>query len=85
MTREELVAYIERDIAQKGGARVPMGVIREALAYEARNFTTFDAALEEFARSHGWRVRPDDDLPTLRFLFSPVEGAGKLSKKKGKK
>ncbi len=76
MTKEELVAYIERDIAQKGGARVPLGILREALADDMRVSTTLDAAAEEFASNHGWRVRPDDDLPTLRFLFSPVESAG---------
>ncbi len=78
MTQDELAAQIEKEIERKGGANVPLGVIREAFADEARNSTTLEDALEEFASIHAWQVR-HDDLHTPRFYFYPVESAGKLS------
>ncbi len=58
MTQAELAAHIEKEIKEKGGARVPMRIIQEALAADTRVSTTLDAALEEFASSHGWHTTP---------------------------
>lgn len=72
MTREELIAEIKRDIEQKGGASVPIGIVRRAVAEDASDPPTINAALRRFARGNGWYVREDDDLPTLRVFFYPA-------------
>lgn len=85
MTQEELAAHIAQDIKRKGSASVPIGIIREAFFAGTRISPTIDAVLKEFASNHGWHIRPDDDLPTLRVVFNSVEAARKFSEKKGNK
>lgn len=81
MTREELVAEIERDIKQKGGASVPIGVIRGAIFINLSSPPTIDDALRDFAAENGWQVRPDDDLPTLRLLFHRAENLREIPRR----
>lgn len=73
MTREELIAEIKRDIEQKGGASVPIGIIRQAISDNISAPPKIDAPLRNFAAAHGWDVQPDDDLPTLRVFFFPTD------------
>ncbi len=81
MTQEELITQIEKDIAQKGVAHVPTDIIQKVLSADTHASQALDAALEEFASNHGWHVR-HDALPIPKVIFSPVEGAGKLSEEK---
>jgi hypothetical protein len=76
VTQEELLAQIKQDIAQKGGAHVPIGIIREVFYADTRISVPLAAVLEEFASNHGWHIRHDDDAsPTPRVIFYPVESA----------
>ncbi len=61
-----------------------MGIIQEVISVDTRASITLDAALEEFAGSHGWRVQHGNDLSTPRLIFYPVESAGNLSTNQGK-
>ncbi len=76
-----MVAKIEKDIERKGGANVPIGVIREVFSEDTPVSIEIEAVLEEFASNHGWHYR-HEALPCPRVMFYPIEGAGKLPEKK---
>ncbi len=89
MTQSKLVAKIEKDIGQKGSAKVPMDIIREALSADTPVSTTLDVALEEFASNHGWHIQ-HEALPTHRVVFypgwdvwKPIREEGKVSSERG--
>jgi hypothetical protein len=82
VTRTELAAQIKKDIERKGHARVPIGILQEALSVDTHASTANDAAMEEFAGNHGWRIRHGNDLPTPRAMFYPVEKGESSQKEK---
>lgn len=80
MTGAELATQINRDISEKGFARVPIGIAREVFV-GVKDPRDLLHELEDLARGYRWQVQYEAG-PARRFFFCPV--GRKLKVQEGK-